>query len=169
MHSELVNNESRSNQRKRALEQLSFIQNNRSNTYFIHYACTSFESSYIPRIISISIRRLVDGQTHTFSIAQVMDTLKISLEDYEEKQDLIEKTILVDYNRFLKKVSTANFIHWNMRDAQYGFNALENKSKSYKIKPTIINDKFKFDFARILTLAYGRNPVNPLKLDTFLI
>lgn len=123
----------------------------------IHYACGSFYESQC-RIVSIAIKNLESGQIQNFSISKIADEKQKNLNDIDEKKDYddLEIEMLKRYFNYIENRPSFNFIHWNMRNAKYGFKALEDrfetltKSKAYKIP-----DDKKFDLANELVLLYG--------------
>jgi hypothetical protein len=60
-----------------------------------------------------------------------------------------------EFFRFVKVHKSFNWVHWNMRDLNYGFEAIENRYKVLGGKPIIIEDDKKFDLARLLIDIYG--------------
>ncbi|QCR10361.1 hypothetical protein EH207_12615 [Brenneria rubrifaciens] len=64
--------------------------------------------------------------------------------------------MLDGYFQFLATHSDSTFIHWNMRDDNYGFSALEHRYRVLGGTPTILPDNRKLDLARELVTLYGR-------------
>lgn len=69
--------------------------------------------------------------------------------------DPLELDMLDGYFSFLLKNSDSTFIHWNMRDDNYGFSALEHRFRVLGGVPCILQDNRKFDLARELVTLYG--------------
>ena len=150
----------RLNNRKKNRKYIEDIYLDKSNTYIIHYSCQSFyNNSKSVRVTSIGVRNLESAQTHYWSMWHASEKLKIE-PDCEEHLDILEKSILDSYFDFLKNHQTNKYLHWNMRDANYGFQALEHRYEVLGETPIRIPDSCKFDLARILVALYGRNYAN---------
>ena len=48
-----------------------------------------------------------------------------------------------------------NYLHWNMRDINFGFAAIEHRYRVLGVEPFVIDDNNKFDLARLLIDIYG--------------
>ncbi|OLO25324.1 hypothetical protein BTR23_24880 [Alkalihalophilus pseudofirmus] len=144
--------------RKKALETINELVNNASHLLLIHYSCESFynvPSGYTPRVTSIAVRYYNTAQTKSFAIHKVAETQKIPFEDIEQNYDELEREMLKEFFQFVKKHKSYNWIHWNMRDLNYGFEAIENRYKVLGGRPNIIEDDKKYDLARLLIDIYG--------------
>lgn len=135
------------------------------------------------RVTSIAVRNLKSGQTKTWSIhksaelcgqlasltamvkanaplasqsqdndaAQADSTVRIS-----QTLNPLEFDMLKGYFSFLENHSDSTFVHWNMRDDNYGFSALEHRFRVLGRVPVILQDNKKFDLARELITLYGK-------------
>ncbi len=69
--------------------------------------------------------------------------------------------MLDDFYRFVKNHKDFKWIHWNMRDSNYGFDAIANRHKILGGKFIEIDDDRRYDFPRILgkiyTYGYEKN------------
>ncbi|ASL92308.1 hypothetical protein BVG94_06435 [Serratia marcescens] len=152
--SELV----RIQQRKSNKKAIDKAYENSSQSYLIHYSCESFYdnvSGQSRRVTSIAVRNLASAQTHSWSLHKSAELLGL-LDDMNENLDKLEKHMLKDYFIFLENHSAYLFIHWNMRDEAYGFQAIEHRYRVLKGKPFILQDDRKLDLARVLVALYGR-------------
>ncbi len=148
---------------KERQEGLNFIHEmsgNDAKVLIIHYSCESFVTSHgnTPRVTSISVRNLKNAQTSSFSIhlqAQInsKDIKSLSANDY----DVLEKEMLSQFYKFVKKHSSYKWLHWNMRNANYGFEAIKNRYRILGGTPIDIDDDFKFDLPIILHKIYSKN------------
>jgi len=68
----------------------------------------------------------------------------------------LEKEMLSDFFEYAKYRQTYTCIHWNMRDGNYGFSAIEHRYQVLGGDPYIVKDDKKFDLARALVTLYGR-------------
>lgn len=154
-------------ERKEGLDLLNEIQKDKNKSVIIHYSCESFITSHgrTPRITSICVRYLGTAQTKSFSIhlqAQFdkKDFNNLSLEDY----DKIERKMLDEFYKFAKEHKDFKWVHWNMRDSNYGFDAIANRYKILGGKVFIIDEDRRYDLPRILgkifTYGYEKNSPN---------
>lgn len=144
--------------RKRSLKQVEDIINDARNILVIHYSCESFyerPDGSSPKITSIAVRKLSDGQTHSFSIHKEAELMGVSLKKIENEYTKLEKSMLARFYKFIKDNKDKTFLHWNMRDENFGFAALELRFKILKGTPVVIDDDKKRDLARILIDIYG--------------
>lgn len=126
----------------------------------IHYSCESFYNlpdGRSPRITSIAVRKLDNAQTESFSIHQIAEIKGVSLKsaDIEPSYNEYEKLMLDDFFDFLRKNTERTFLHWNMRDKNYGFRAIEHRYKVLGGTPYIVPDDRKVDLARLMIDLYG--------------
>jgi len=154
----------RLNSRREGFKTLNLILENKSKAFIIHYSCESFITSHgnTPRVTSICIKNISTGQVKSFSIhlqAQFdnKDFKNITDQDY----DSIEKNMLNAFSKYVSKHKSHKWIHWNMRDSNYGFEAINNRIKILGGKQFEIEDDLKIDFPQVLgkifTFGYEMN------------
>ncbi|WP_101774625.1 hypothetical protein [Pasteurella oralis] len=146
--------------RKRNRELMNEIYSNKSNNYIVHYSCESFydeekKEFRTGRVTSIGLRNLEDAQTHYWSIWLSAEIKKKN--EIDSSLDELEKDVLDSYFNFIRMNPKAHYIHWNMRDINYGFQALEHRYRVLGGEPFVMSDNRKFDLARVLVSLYGRN------------
>jgi len=149
---------SRIKRHKEGLKAIEKILEQASNVYVIHYSCESFydrPEGRTPRVTSIAIRNLRTGQTHSFSIHKVAELSYVEHSKISEMYDKLEKEMLREYYDFVKSHEGVMWLHWNMRDINYGFAAIEHRYRVLGGKPIIIDDSRKYDLAGILIDSYG--------------
>lgn len=143
-----------------AIEQLKKLSAIPEQVVIIHYSCESFydtEGGRTPRITSIACRNYGTAQTRSFSIHQYSELPRFKDVDAWEQYDEIEKALLDDYFQFVREhVAHARWVHWNMRDLNYGFPAIEHRYEVLGGVQTKIPDDKKFDLARLLVARYGK-------------
>ncbi|MFU1859328.1 hypothetical protein ACK8HY_20170 [Sphingobacterium sp. NGMCC 1.201703] len=143
---------------------LNSILEDKNKSLIIHYSCESFVTSHgrTPRITSICLRYLASSQTKSFSIhlqAQFenKDFNNLTIEEY----DFLEKKMLDEFYEFAKYHKDYKWIHWNMRDSNFGFDAIANRYRILGGGPFQIDDDRRYDFPRILgkiyTYGYEKN------------
>lgn len=142
--------------RTKGLEIINKLKNN-SKTLIIHYSCESFFNlnGRTPRITSICVKNRGNNITKTFSIhlqAQFHKKELCCLTDVD--YDFLEKQMLKDFSEFVKKHLTFNWVHWNMRNSSYGFEAISNRYRILGGHLKEIEEQFKFDLPEILGFLY---------------
>jgi hypothetical protein len=139
------------------------------NTLVIHYSCESFydrNDGRTPRITSIAVRNIGTGQTHSFSIHKVAELKGIVPADVTKNYDQLERAMLEELFDFVRTHQGYAWVHWNMRDINYGFPALEHRFKVLGGQPVILDDSRKFDLARLLPAVYGMKYIAHPRLET---
>lgn len=120
---------------------------------FIHYSCESFydrPDGSSPRITSIAVKFLGSGQTKSFSIHQEAELKKTLNADITQRYDEFEKSMLDKFACFSEKYSGCKWVHWNMRDSNYGFEAIAYRHRVLEGKPFELQDTNKVDLAQLL-------------------
>ncbi|MEG2651617.1 MAG: hypothetical protein RSA63_12150, partial [Eubacterium sp.] len=143
---------------KNAKNTLSTIDLNKKDYLLIHYSCESFydkKDGYSPRITSIAIRKVDNGQTDLFAIHKIAEIKHITFNEISNHYDELEKEMLHTFFQFVSINKEKNWIHWNMRDTNYGFKALEHRARVLGIEPSKISDDHKIDLALLLMQRYG--------------
>ncbi len=69
------------------------------------------------------------GQTQSFSIHAIAERRHVDLVDIEAHYDTLEKTILDEFFDHVRRSGEVEYLHWNMRDSNYGFAAIEHRHK----------------------------------------
>jgi hypothetical protein len=146
--------------RRAAKADLSRVFGTPHNVLAIHYSCESFygrADGSSPRITSIAVRNLSSGQTVSFSIHQIAERdKKLRIEDIESNNDELEKKMLKEFYEYVDRNKHCVWLHWNMRDVNYGFAALAHRYKVLGGKdPAEIDEGKLADLARILVGLYG--------------
>ena len=145
-------------QRKKASEALDAAFKSASHCLLIHYSCESFYDRIdgrTPRITSIAVRQLDSGQTRSFSIHKIAELQKVDLADIASHYDRLEREMLDEFFNFANTNQHCTWLHWNMRDINYGFQALEHRHRVLGGTPHEVKDDKKLDLARLLISIYG--------------
>lgn len=151
----------------------SDIEKNPSRYLIIHYSCESFfnlPNGTSPRITSIAIRYLENGQTDSFSIHKTAERKGIPLIEIKQHYDELELDMLEEYMDYIARHQNYFFIHWNMRDINYGFKAIEHRYMvlQNKIGKTSllyrISDTCKIDLSMLLVKKYGGTYIEDPKI-----
>lgn len=156
---------------KKSRNQLQSLFNDADNTLIVHYSCESFydrKDMRSPRITSIAVRNLESGQTKSFSIHLLAERRKL-LDSIDEHYDQLEKEMLEDFYSHVGKNQHATWLHWNMRDANFGFEALENRLLALGGIPSSgVADAKKVDLSRLLVGLYGKNYAGHPRIDSLM-
>lgn len=143
---------------KDAINKVTELMNDAKNVLIIHYSCESFydrPDGSSPKITSIAVRKLNDGQTRCFSIHKEAELQHLSFDKLEEKYTILEKQMLEKFYTYVNENKDKTFVHWNMRDENYGFGAIELRFQILGGTPIVISDEKKVDLARLLVDIYG--------------
>ncbi|MEM7760091.1 MAG: hypothetical protein AAF298_18500 [Cyanobacteria bacterium P01_A01_bin.40] len=138
----------------------------------IHYSCESLSDDnkgYSPRITSIAVQHLESKTTHSFSFHIIAEEEKIGIKDIEKKYDFLEEKMLEKFYTFVNSHTNDNWLHWNMKNVSYGFEALEHRYKvlSGKDAPTIPDTK-RFNLSSLIKEMYGENYVDSPKMKNLM-
>lgn len=157
--------------RKRVLRRLEEIYDKAEHVLVIHYSCESFYSGLngrTPRITSIAVRNLDSGQTESFSIHKIAEQKKVASEKIVLEYDELEKAMLGEFFKFVEAHRGYSWVHWHMRDMNYGFQAIEHRYAVLDGEPVKIDEPHKFDFARALISIYGCRYASHRRLENLL-
>lgn len=146
------------NARREAKKKFDEVYAKRDQYIVLHYSCESFydiKEGRTPRITSIAARNYVTGQTLSFSIHKEAELKGVPFAEITDNYDTLEKDTLKEFFEFLKSRHGFKFIHWNMRDINYGFQGIEHRYRVLGGDPLVIEDDRKFDLARELIALYG--------------
>jgi hypothetical protein len=144
--------------RKQAKTHLDTLFSRADQVILIHYSCESFydrPDGSSPRITSIGVRNLASGQTSSFSIHQMAERKKYAKDILEQKYNELEKMMLDEFYKYIYAHSGSLWLHWNMRDINYGFQALAHRYKVLGGSPVEIHESQLFDLSRIFLALYG--------------
>jgi len=134
------------------------INEKRDKFIVLHYSCESFydiKDGRTPRITSIAARNFSNGQTHSFSIHKSAEQAHVEYANIPSKYDELEKIMLDEFYEFIRSRYGYCFIHWNMRDIGFGFQAIEHRYKVLGGDPFVIDDGRKVDLAKELIALFG--------------
>ena len=113
-----------------AREKLKVLFQEPSTVSAIHYSCESFQDrkeGKSPRITSIAIAELASQQAVSFSIHKLAERRQLPFLSIEDHYDELELQMLQEFYSYLRQHQQSKFLHWNMRDDNYGFQAIEHR------------------------------------------
>ena len=147
-------------QQKDARSQLGRVFGNSHNTWAIHYACENFDNRIgrSPRVTAIAVCNLHTEESCSFSLHHTAESVGITKDRIEENYDEIEQQMLRKFFMWLQNHKEDFYLHWNMKDAKYGFQAIEHRYLTLtqeKEQPYQVNHSQKTDLARLLQDIYG--------------
>ena len=156
---------------KRARQQLDEAFQQPTHTVVVHYSCESFydrQNPRSPRVTSIAVRNLDSGQTKSFSIHLVAERRGL-LDSMEQHYDQLEREMLEGFFEAVRERQHCRWLHWNMRDANYGFEALENRLLALGGKPqaTVAEEK-RIDLSRIFVSLFGVGYIPHPRLESLM-
>jgi hypothetical protein len=144
----------------------------RTNVWIIHYSCESFydrPEGRSPRITSIAVRKLDSGQTLSFSIHQMAERSGVPFAEIDTHFDKLERLMLDAFFAHIGGHRGMQYLHWNMRDINYGFAAIEHRYRVLNGEPVVVDDDKKIDLARVLVDIYGVGYVEHPRLEKLLL
>jgi hypothetical protein len=153
---------------KKAKETICGLYDYSNNSILIHYSCESFyiiKDGRTPRVTSIAVRFLNSSQTISFSIHKIAELNKIQHSEITNRYDELEKQMLKDFYDFVREYKTFRWLHWNMRDINFGFEAIKHRAIVLGIETYDISDENKYDFSRLLKEKYGKEYANHPRLQ----
>lgn len=157
-------NSYRIKQRREAKQTLQKIESANGKVLVIHYSCESFygKAGYTPRVTSIGILNRENNEAIIFSLhlsAQILkkDLVNLSNGDLDE----VEKSMLDEFSKYVQDHMNYIWIHWHMRSASYGFQAISNRYRILGGKEISIPDINKIDlpeiFGKLFTYGFEAN------------
>jgi len=158
--------------RKEAWAKMQALQDQAATTLLVHYSSASSHDrsdGRTPRVTSIAVRNLASGQTDAFSIYQIAEERHLPFDLISQHyDDDVEGRMLGRFHEFVRTRQDWNWVHWNMRGVNYGFSAIEQRTRVLERSPVQISEDRKFDLSRALVDLYGVGYIDPPKLETLL-
>ena len=155
-----------------AKENIKTLRSSEKNLYIIHYSCQNLNDNnenYSPRITSIAVLHVGSSAMHSFSIHLIAEVNGIEREAIDGKYDELECEMLKQFFEFVANHDDALWLHWNMSNINYGFEALEHRYKvlSQKDGKKIFDSK-KYNLSDLLLSVYGKNCVKHPRMASFM-
>ncbi len=158
----------RFSKRQKTLGKLRNLGDRQESVFIVHYSCESFydrPDGSTPRITSIAVRNFASGQTESFSIHKTAELNHLSLDQIVDHYDNLERKMLDEFFKFLSKNELYLWIHWKMRDINYGFQAIEHRYRVLGGDSVRLSEERKFDLARALVDIYGIHYIDHPRLE----
>ncbi len=145
-------------------ETIKFLKDNVKQIYAIHYSCQNLSDNnenYSPRITSIAVLHIGGDVMHSFSMHLVAETMGISRSDIHNHYNEIEERMLRDFYDFIGSNGNSYWLHWNMSNINYGFEAIIHRFRVLTCNmPPRIEDSRKFNLSALILERYGKNCVD---------
>jgi hypothetical protein len=157
--------------RKDVIQKMDRLLDTAQTALVIHYSCESFydkTDGKTPRTTSIAVRNLSSGQTESFSIHHIAEERNAPFDQIHDQYDALERAMLDRYFEFVHTRQHYSWIHWNMRDANYGFAAIEHRYRVLGGEPVQIAEDRKFDLARALIDLYAVTYASHPRLESIM-
>jgi hypothetical protein len=143
----------------------ALLEKNYDSVYVIHYAGELRKDkaglAYSSRITSVAILHAASRTMHSFSLHLVAEIMGVAWEDLDKRMDDVEARMLSDLFAFIKNHSDALWIHWEMSNIHYGFQALAHR---YTIltgeEAPPIADKNRINLSSLVAERYGKGCVD---------
>lgn len=102
---------------------------------------------------------------HSFSIHLVAEVNKVNRDDIHKHYDDLEKQMLIEFYDFVKSHQDSLWLHWNMTNINYGFEAIAHRFKVLtNTNAPQIPDSKRFNLASLILSIYGGKCVNDPKM-----
>ena len=127
---------------------------------YSHASCFSENDEISPMITCIVVKSLKSNVYEHFGIQIEADLINCSKSDSKDYYPELELSMLEKFNSFMKRHSNCYWIHWNMVNVNYGFQAIKHRyvklagEKKGVDFYEIPNNK-KIDLNKILENMYG--------------
>ena len=165
-----------STQKKTAIATFELFLNNPSESLVIHYSRQDLEDNEsgmaTPRIIAIIVKSLDGKFNECFAIHHEAEKAKIVSDEITNYYDLLEERLIKSFVSFVKTHRNYNWLHWDMNDVHFSFEAIEHRYKvlideNGKDFINVPLDK-RFNINQLLQCIYGNNYENEPQLDNLI-
>ncbi len=133
----------------------------KSDYIFIHYARQNcFTDGYEkgPRVIAIVVMNAESEQLRIFSLRKTAEQQgKDFFQINEKEKDEIETELLNDFFEYVKINKEKMWLHWNMKNNNFGFSAIENRFSELNGKPYHLEESKQINISALLKKRYGTN------------
>lgn len=155
-----------------AKDKLKLLKENEQSLFIVHYSCQNLNDNnenYSPRITSIAVLHVGSSTMHSFSIHLIAEIKGIAREDIHDHYDDLEGEMLDQFFGFVAENDNGYWLHWNMSNINYGFEALAHRYKVLTQKDANrIPDSRKFNLSALILSVYGKNCVEHPRMASFM-
>lgn len=156
----------------KASDEIKFLTKSITSLLVIHYSCQNLNDNnegYSPRITSIAVLHIASSTMHSFSIHLIAEIKKISRVEIHNHYDDLEAIMLEDFYKFVQDHQGSYWLHWNMTNINFGFDALEHRYRVLTDKtPPKVDDSKKYNLSSLVSEIYGKNYVDHPKMPNLM-
>lgn len=155
--------------RREGIKLVRSIMDQPGNVLLVHYSCENFierPDGRTAKVTSIAVRHLANATTESFAIHKVAEDRGIAYADVADHYAELERIMLQEFYAFVDRHRTYRWVHWNMRDINYGFPAIAHRFRVLGGRPVELPQENLIDLARLLVAIYGLNYINHPRLPT---
>lgn len=130
--------------RAATLTRLQFIYDSATkpqDVVIIHYECDPFDEPQAAPVRCIAVQTLIGAHSRRFAV----------------QEGTSERACLDQFAAYVRKMSPSTWIHWNMRAAYYGFEAIEDRHRQLGGEPVSIPVDGRLNLAEELRAIYGND------------
>ncbi len=160
-------------QKKSAITTFESFLNNPGESLVIHYSRQDLDDNEsgmaTPRIIAIIVKSLDGKFNECFAIHHEAEKAKIVWDEITNYYDFLEERLIKGFVAFVKSHRNYNWLHWDMNDVHFSFEAIEHR---YKV---LIDENGKdfinvpldrrYNINQLIKNIYGDNYENDPQLD----
>src|SRR5215212_3562524 len=88
------------------------------------------------------------------------ERLRVVERNIAEQYDTIENAMLAGFYQYVQDHPDDHWLHWNMRDSNYGFPAIAHRFEVLRGTPALVPESRLFDLAEALPDIYGDDYVD---------
>ncbi|TFH89128.1 hypothetical protein [Vibrio ouci] len=151
-------------------DKLKFLKANEHNIYVIHYSCENLNDNnenISPRVTSIAVLHLQSHTMHSFSIHLVAEKKHIGRDKIADNYNELEKQMLAEFYSFVRDNNGALWLHWNMSNINYGFEALSHRYEVLSGERGVrIQDSSKHNLSSLIIEKYGKDSIAHPRMKT---
>ncbi|MCE2424799.1 MAG: hypothetical protein J4F45_06815 [Pseudomonadales bacterium] len=114
------------------------------------------------------MRNLESGQTASFSIHQVAERQRLDPSKITSEYDSLECQMLAEFSGHIGGWQGMKYLHWNMRDVNFGFQALQHRASVHGFELHSIPEADRHDLSRLMVDLYGVGYVAHPRLENLL-
>lgn len=149
-----------------AIRNLKKLTEDPSKVLFIHYSQSkTFDDdeygAISPVITSIVIKSLDEQIDMQFAIHLEADKAEIPKDQIQDSYRELEMRILKSYNEFVRRASNCLWVHWDMKNIHFGFEAIKHRFEKIGLPNYAeVSSSQKLNLRVLLEGMYGDNFVN---------
>lgn len=149
-----------------------FLKKSQPALFIIHYSCQNLNDrneGYSPRVTSIAVLHVDSDTMHSFSIHLIAEIEKIERDNISEHYDELEAKMLRKFFNFVGNHQDSYWLHWNMTNVNYGFEAIEHRFRVLtQEEPPHIEDSRRYNLSSLIQAIYGKDCVDDPKMPNLM-